>query len=310
LHSLVHQDFKDNFEIVIIEDGSTITCKDVVTLYQSQLNITYLLQENSGPGQARNYGMDKAKGNYFIILDSDVILPNNYVSIIFKTLQSNYTEVFAAPDKSHVSFTEIQRAINYAMTSMLTTGGLRNNKGKQTFQLRSFNMGMSSRAFKLTKGFNKQNIGEDIDLSFRIDNLKISKQYISAAFVYHKRRIDWYSFYQQTSNFGKARPILNKSYKNTAKLTYWFPSIFIIGLFISVIGLVFSKPLLYVFYTVYFLLIFMHSLFENKHIKVALFSVQATFIQFLGYGIGFLITQFRLNILKKTGKEAFLKMYS
>lgn len=310
LNSLLFQEFEKSFEIVIVEDGSTDTCKEIVKVYQERLDITYLYQENSGPGQARNFGMQKAKGNYFIILDSDVILPKKYLETVSNSLNKNFTEVFAAPDKTHHSFTDTQKAINYAMTSFLTTGGLRNNKGIQKFQLRSFNMGMSKNAFNLSKGFTKQNYGEDIDLSFRIDKLSLSKQFIPKAFVYHKRRTNWFRFYKQTFNFGSARPILNKMHKNSFKLTYWFPSVFIIGLFLSITGLFVGCFLLYIFYTLYFLLIFMHSLIENKNVKVALFSVQATFIQFLGYGFGFIKSQFRLNILQKTEQETFPKMFS
>jgi len=310
LNSLLFQEFEKSFEIVIVEDGSTDTCKEIVKVYQERLDITYLYQENSGPGQARNFGMQKAKGTYFIILDSDVILPKKYLETVSNSLNKNFTEVFAAPDKTHHSFTDTQKAINYAMTSFLTTGGLRNNKGIQKFQLRSFNMGMSKNAFNLSKGFTKQNYGEDIDLSFRIDKLSLSKQFIPKAFVYHKRRTNWFRFYKQTFNFGSARPILNKMHKNSFKLTYWFPSVFIIGLFLSITGLFVGCFLLYIFYTLYFLLIFMHSLIENKNVKVALFSVQATFIQFLGYGFGFIKSQFRLNILQKTEQETFPKMFS
>ena len=310
LNSLLFQDYEKDYEIVIVEDGSTKKCDEIVEVYQKRLNIKYLFKKNSGPGQSRNYGMQNASENYFIILDSDVMVPKNYLSIVDKTLQNDFTKVFAAPDKSHHSFTEIQKAINYAMTSFLTTGGLRNNKGNSKFQLRSFNMGMSKKSFELTKGFSKQNYGEDIDLSFRVDQLELSKQFIEKAFVYHKRRTNWFQFYKQTNNFGKARPILNKTHKNSAKLTYWFPTIFIVGLFLSILGLIFGYPILYIFYTLYFLLIFMNALFLSKNIKVALFAVQATFIQFLGYGLGFIKSQFKLNILQKPKEETFPEMFS
>ena len=310
LNSLLFQEYNNPFEIVIVEDGSTETCKEIVSVYQQKLNIQYIFQENTGPGLARNNGMKQAKGDYFILLDSDVILPKNYLKIVTETLEHNFTDVFAAPDKSHHSFTEIQKAINYSMTSVLTTGGLRNNKGNQSFQLRSFNMGLSKKAFELSKGFSKQNYGEDIDLSFRIDQLNLSKQFISKAFVYHKRRTNWFQFYKQTQNFGSTRPILNKIHKNTAKITYWFPSLFILGLFLSILLLFIGKPLLYIFYTLYFLLVFMHSLYLNKSVKVALFSVQATFIQFLGYGTGFLKSAFKLNVLRKSKEATFPKMFN
>ena len=309
LNSLLFQKFNKSFEIVIVEDGSTEKCNEIVKVYQEKLNINYLFQDNTGPGQARNNGMSKANGNYFIILDSDVILPKDYLTIVHNKLDTNYTDTFGAPDKSHHSFTETQKAINYAMTSFLTTGGLRNN-GKTNFQLRSFNMGLSKKAFDLSKGFSKQHYGEDIELSYRIDKLNLTKQFIQDAFVYHKRRANWFQFYNQTFNFGSARPILNKTLKNSTKLTYWFPSIFIIGLLFSVILIFIGYPLLYILYTLYFLAIFMNSLWLNKNIKVALFSMQAVFIQFLGYGLGFIKSQFNLNIFRKSKEATFPKMFS
>jgi len=310
LESLLQQTYLDSYEIIIVEDGSSNKSEKVIGEFKSKLDIFYLFKENSGPGQSRNEGMKIAKGNYFIILDSDVILPNNYLLEIDKALKSNYTDAFAAPDKAHHSFTNIQKAINYAMTSFLTTGGLRNNKGSQHFQLRSFNMGLSKKTFEITTGFSRQNFGEDIDLSSRIDKLGLSKQFISKAFVYHKRRVNFKRFYKQTNNFGKARPILNKQHKNSAKSTYWFPSLFVVGFIFSFIGSVFSFPYFSYLWFFYFVLIFIDSFIKNKNIAVAFLSLVATFVQFFGYGIGFIKSQFRLTILQKSNKETFPKMFS
>jgi len=310
LRSFLSQRYLDNYEIIIVEDGSTNRCDDIVVEFQDKLNIRYLDKKNNGAGQSRNYGMLHAKGNYFIILDSDVILPNHYFEVIKNTMQQKFTDAFGAPDKAHYSFTNIQKAIDFAMTSFLTTGGLRNNKGSQKFQLRSFNMGLSKEAFEKTKGFSKQHFGEDIDLSFRLDKLGLTKQFILDAYVYHKRRTDWSKFYKQTFNFGAARPILNIQHQKTAKITYWFPSIFIISFLFSLVALTFGYSILYFLFVLYFLLLFMNALLINKNIQVAFYAVQATFIQFLGYGFGFIRSQFRLYILKKTKKETFPKMFS
>ncbi len=310
LQSFLKQTYLKNYEIIIVEDGSTDKCDSIVKQFLRDLNISYIYKENSGAGQSRNYGMSKAKGNYFIILDSDVILPNQYFEVVNYTLQQNFTDAFAAADKAHHSFTNIQKAIDFAMTSFLTTGGLRTNKGVQVFQLRSFNMGLSKYAFDKTKGFSKQHFGEDIDLSFRLDKLKLTKQFISKAYVFHKRRTDWRKFYKQTFCFGAARPILNLQHKKTAKITYWFPSVFIIGFIISIIALLFGFPMLYFLVILYFLLIFLDALFITKNVTVAFYAIQATFIQFLGYGFGFLRSQFRLRILNKSKKETFPNMFT
>ena len=308
LNSLASQDFKNSFEVVIIEDGSSIKAETVVKKYHKNLNINYLFKENSGPGLSRNFGMLKAKGNYFIILDSDVIVPKHYLSVVAKTLITIFTDAFGGPDAAHPSFSVIQKAINYSMTSVLTTGGLRGHKKNKNFQPRSFNMGLSKKAFEKTDGFSAQRIGEDIDLSFRLKQSGFKTQFIESAFVYHKRRANFEQFFNQTYSFGKARPILSLQHKNTAKLTYWFPSLFLIGFVLSI----FIFPLFQILtalYLLYFLLIFMHSLTINKNILVAFLSIYTTLIQMFGYGLGFLQSQFNLHILGKSPQETFPKMF-
>ncbi|WP_341221359.1 glycosyltransferase [Polaribacter atrinae] len=293
LDSLTKQDFSNDFEVLIIEDGSTEKSENIVEEYKSQLNLKYIFKENSGAGASRNFGMQKASGNYYIILDSDVIVPPQYLSEVNNALEINYTDAFGGPDAAHKSFTSLQKAINYSMTSVLTTGGIRGKKqavGK--FQPRSFNLGLSKAAFNKTQGFSKMKNGEDIDLTFRLWENGFGTQLIEKAFVYHKRRSSIQQFFKQTFGFGTARPILNKKYPETAKPTYWFPSLFIIGIDVSIILAVFGYNQLLYFYGFYFLLIFLDSLVQNKNLKVAFLSVFTSLTQFLGYGFGFLESQF------------------
>ena len=293
LESLTKQDFSDGFEVLIIEDGSENSSKKIVEKYNNQLNLNYFFKENSGAGASRNFGMQKASGNYFIILDSDVIVPAQYVSEVKKGLDSNFTDAFGGPDAAHSSFTALQKAINYAMTSLLTTGGIRGKKqavGK--FQPRSFNLGLSKKAFEKTQGFSKMKTGEDIDLTFRLWKNDFETQLIEKAFVYHKRRSSLTQFFKQTFGFGTARPILNKKYPKTAKPTYWFPSLFIIGIDVSIILAILGYNQILYFYGLYFLLIFLDSLFQNKNLYVAFLSVFTSLTQFLGYGFGFLKSKF------------------
>ena len=293
LDSLTKQDFSDDFEVLIIEDGSTIKSDIIVKKYKSQLNIKYFFKENTGAGASRNFGMQRALGNYFIILDSDVILPEHYLSEVKKGLDIKYTDAFGGPDTAHESFTPIQKAINYAMTSMLTTGGIRGKKqafGK--FQPRSFNLGLSKIVFEKTQGFSKMKNGEDIDLTFRLWENEFDTQLLEKAFVYHKRRSSLKQFFKQTHGFGTARPILNKKYPETAKFTYWFPGLFIIGFAISIILTIFGFSQILYFYGVYFSLIWLDSLFKSKNLSVAFLSIAASLTQFIGYGIGFLQSQF------------------
>lgn len=293
LESLTKQDFQEDFEVLIIEDGSTEKSDLVIEKYQDKLNISYFLKENSGAGDSRNFGMKQASGNYFIILDSDVIVPSHYLSAIKKSLESNFTDAFGGPDAAHKSFTSLQKGINYSMTSILTTGGIRGKKqavGK--FQPRSFNMGISKSAFEKTNGFSTMKIAEDIDLTFRLWENGFKTQLISNAFVYHKRRSSLRDFFFQTYKFGKARPLLNQKYPKSAKITYWFPSIFLVGFDIGIILLFLGIPHLTAFYALYFTLIFLDSLIQNQNLKVAFLSIITTFTQFLGYGLGFLESYF------------------
>lgn len=289
LKSLTKQDFQDDFEVIIVEDGSENISKNIVKSYSEELAIQYFLKENTGAGASRNYGMQRASGNYFIILDSDVIVPNQYLSEVKKQLTENYTDAFGGPDAAHENFTDLQKAINYSMTSVLTTGGIRGKKksvGK--FQPRSFNLGMSEEAFEVTKGFSKMKAGEDIDLTFRLWQNGFETQLIEKAFVYHKRRSTVKQFFKQTFAFGTARPKLNEMYPETAKLTYWFPSLFIIGFAISLILLTVGYWQFLLVYGVYFIAIFVDSYSQNKSFNVALLSKLTTLVQFLGYGLGFL----------------------
>ena len=296
LVSLIQQTYKISYEVVIVEDGSTKKCDQIVAKYTDKLQIKYLSKLNTGAGLSRNFGMKNASGNYFLILDSDVILPPTYLDSVHSQLKVKYSDAFGGADAAHTSFSDLQKAINYSMTSFLTTGGLRGSeKTKVKFQPRSFNMGISKKAFKETQGFSNRKIGEDIDLTFRLWNSGFQTQFIADAFVYHKRRTSIKQFLKQTYNFGKERPLLNKQYPNTAKLTYWFPSVFLLGFLVSVAALFYK--IFFPFYSLifYLLAIFISSTSKTKNIKIGFLSVLTTMIQFLGYGIGFLKSVFLYN---------------
>lgn len=289
LTSIAQQNFTGDIEVLIIEDGSTDKSDAIVEKYKDQLTIQYYEKKNSGPGGSRNYGMNHATGDYFIILDSDVILPTQYLTEVNNNLERNYTDAFGGPDAAHPNFTPLQKAINYSMTSFLTTGGIRGKKnGVGKFQPRSFNMGISRAAFEKTKGFSDLRAGEDIDLTFRLWKEGFKTQLIESAFVYHKRRNSIPSFFKQTFAFGTARPKLNKRYPETAKLTYWFPSLFALGFDISILLVLFGYWQLAAFFAFYLAVIFSDATVENKSMKVGFLSVVASLTQFFGYGLGFL----------------------
>jgi glycosyltransferase involved in cell wall biosynthesis len=310
LESLAQQDYADNFEVVIVEDGSSLRCDDVVRKYAGKLHLSYSFKENSGPGDSRNYGMKKAKGDYFIIFDSDCIIPKSYLTEVAKALAANYVDCFGGPDAALDSFSDIQKAINFAMTSFLTTGGIRGGSEKiDKFQPRSFNMGLSRKAFVASNGFGNIHPGEDPDLSFRLWNLGFKTQLFPKAYVYHKRRIDWEKFTIQVNKFGKARPILNSWYPQYNKLTFFFPSVFILGLLLAVVLLIFTYDILLQLYFVYFLMIFLVSTYKNKSVKVGLLSVKAVWKQFFGYGIGFIESFFKIILLNQKPQDAFPELF-
>ncbi|TVZ25358.1 cellulose synthase/poly-beta-1,6-N-acetylglucosamine synthase-like glycosyltransferase [Gillisia sp. Hel_I_86] len=310
LESMEELDFDGSFEIVIVEDGSTISSEAILEDFKDKLNISYYYKENTGPGDSRNYGMKLAKGNYFLILDSDVLLPENYLQEVDFFLSKKYYDCFGGPDAAHESFTDLQKAINYSMTALLTTGGIRGNKqAVYKFQPRSFNMGLSKKAFLASGGFGSIHPGEDPDLALRLQKEGFETILIPNAVVFHKRRIDWNKFYTQVTKFGTVRPILNTWHPESAKITYWFPSLFISGLFFAIILWLLGSSFFISLYLLYFLIIGIDAGIKNKSVYIGIAAIMATFIQFLGYGIGYLNSIWKLKFLKMQPREAFPKLF-
>lgn len=306
LFSLAQFTSKIPFEVVIIEDGSTLPSDTIIDKYKSQLDISYYTKPNSGPGDSRNYGMERAKGNYFLILDSDCILPPEYLTEVDASLHEDYVDCFGGPDNAHESFTNLQKAINYVMTSFFTTGGIRGGeKSVDKFQPRSFNMGLSRKAFEITGGFGKIHPGEDPDVTIRLWKAGFETKLIPTAYVYHKRRISWSKFHTQVQKFGKCRPILNHWHPETKKLTYWFPTLFVFGVVESVIFWFMGVNLFIYLLLGYLGLIFVDSSVKNKSVIIGFQSLIALFIQFFGYGLGFLESTIKINWLKQKPQEAF-----
>lgn len=291
LNSLTHQTC-DNFEVIIIEDGSVNTCMDVVNIYRDRLQIEYVFKENAGPGPARNVGYSMSKGDYMVVFDSDCIIPPNYFQIVDEALKSNSFDAWGGPDQAHDNFTILQRAMAYTMSSVLTTGGIRGSKkGVGAFQPRSFNMGISRKVFEKTGGFKLSRLAEDIELSIRMRQLGFNVALLSDAFVYHKRRTSLKQFYNQVSGFGKGRVQVGQEHQGEIRLIHWFPSGFLTGMLVAFLLLLFSPLLasiMLIGYTFYLLAIFVDAYRVNKSLLVALLSIPAAFVQLTGYGYGFL----------------------
>ena len=290
-------------------NGSQKPCKDVCDKYASILALHYYNKENSGPGQSRNYGVERAKGDYVIILDSDVVLPTGYLEATENSLTSEIA-AWGGPDASHPSFTPIQKAISYSMTSFFTTGGIRGGKKKlDKFFPRSFNMGIRRDVYLQLGGFSKMRFGEDVDFSYRIVEAGYQPQLFPEAWVWHKRRTDFRKFFRQVYNSGIARINLTKRHPGTLKLVHLLPMVFTLG----VIGCLLLAPFCYGLtllpLVLYCLLILMDSTLQNKSLWVGLLSIPAAFTQLMGYGFGFIVSWWKRCILKQDEFTAFEKNF-
>lgn len=309
LQSLTEQTYQ-KFEVVIVEDGSKETSEEVVEKFRQTLHISYYYKENTGPGDSRNYGMRKALGYYYIIFDSDCIIPPHYMAEVKRELTLEFVHCFGGPDAAHESFSDLQKAINYTMTSALTTGGIRGRRGSVTrFQPRSFNMGLSKEVFDKTGGFGRIHPGEDPDLSLRIWKLGYDTRLFDKAYVYHKRRISFSKFFKQVYKFGKVRPILNKWHPGSSKIVYWFPGMFLLFILCSigftfVIGMGALLPLL-----LYLFFLFGDAYFQSRSLDVAALAVVAVLIQFSGYGLGFFQSSFYITLLGREPEETFPELF-
>lgn len=338
LDSLTRQTLTD-FEVIIVEDGSAIPCKDVCGKYAGKLDIHYYAKTNSGPGQSRNYGAERASGVFLLILDSDVVLPEGYMAAVDASLHNAdgaTADAFGGPDAAHSSFTPTQKAISYSMTSFFTTGGIRGGKKKlDKFFPRSFNMGIRRDVYKELGGFSKMRFGEDIDFSYRIVEAGYRTQLFPDAWVWHKRRTDYRKFWRQVYNSGIARINLEKRHPGTMKLVHMLPMVFTLGV-IGLLAISFVGRMLMVYgpgpdplhrwywlcaapwlpLLLYSLLIFADS--TRQYLKtdgifgamgIGIRSILAAFVQLMGYGCGFLYAFWQRIVLRKDEFHAFDKTF-
>ena len=308
LESLTHQVFR-NFEVVIVEDGSEKKCDEVCNRYKDLLPLRYYYKKNSGPGNSRNFGVDYANGDYVIILDSDVVVPPHYLSAIDEELSREQCDFFGGADAAHASFTPVQKAISYSMTSFFTTGGIRGGKKKlDKFYPRSYNMGVRRTAYQALGGFSRMRFGEDIDFSYRLIENGYKSRLFPEAWVWHKRRTDLRKFFRQVYNSGIARINLEKRHPGTMKSVHLLPMLFTLGvlllLLLSPWCLWTLTPLL-----AYALIICIHSSVVNKSLRVGLLSVPAAFTQLMGYGLGFINAWWKRCVLRQDEFQAFEKTF-
>lgn len=309
LDSLVVQTCKD-FEVIVVEDGSQERSEQIVVGYEDSLDIKYFYKENSGPGLSRNYGAERSEGEYVIFLDSDCLVPEEYIAVIKQACRIKKIDAFGGPDRAHSSFTPVQKAINYSMTSLFTTGGIRGQKkSMEKFHPRSFNMGFSREVFHFTGGFGGLRFGEDIDMSIRIMEAGFNTCLLPEAYVYHKRRTSFRKFFKQVYNSGMARINLFRLHPHSLKPVHFLPSAFVIGCLTCLVAACFLSPYWVVPVCLLALLFFVDSLRLNKNLKVASLSVIASFIQLTAYGIGFIHAVILYAILRRQPRGTFIKNF-
>jgi GT2 family glycosyltransferase len=329
LESLCQQTLKD-FEVLIVEDGSQRDCKSVTEKFIGRLEVKYFMKPNSGPGQSRNYGAERANGEWLIILDSDVVLPPGYLTAVEYSLTSHLSSLtpivaFGGPDASHPSFTPVQKAISYSMTSFFTTGGIRGGKAKlDKFYPRSFNMGIRRDVYQQLDGFTKMRFGEDVDFSYRIVEAGYRPRLFPDAWVWHKRRTDFRKFFRQVYNSGIARINLEKRHPGTMKLVHLLPTVFTVGVIALILISAVGRALMHYvdrdqFYwmcfapwipiILYSLLICIDSTIKNRSLRVGILSVPAAFVQLMGYGLGFIESWWKRCVLKQDEFQAFEKTF-
>lgn len=324
LESLCLQTDKD-FDVFVVEDGSKVRCETVCNEFSDRLDIHYYFKENSGPGQSRNYGAERAGGDLLIVLDSDVVLPQGYVENVKREVEREDTDAFGGPDRAHDSFSDLQKAINYSMTSFLTTGGIRGGKKKlDKFYPRSFNMGIKKEIYHALGGFSKMRFGEDIDFSIRIFKAGYRCRLFPEAWVWHKRRTDMKKFFRQVFNSGIARINLYKKYPDSLKLVHLLPMVFTVGVVALVLTSAVGRVLMayaggmrwyplaalpWVPILLYAVAVFLDSTIRNRSVKIGVYSIGASFVQLMGYGFGFISAWWRRCVRKDAEFSAFDKTF-
>jgi glycosyltransferase involved in cell wall biosynthesis len=303
LETLVAQTYQQ-FEVLVIEDGSAHDAADIIKSFEDLLTVRYFVKENAGQGFARNFGFERAKGDYFIIFDSDVLVPENYLQIVNDSLNRDWLDAYGGPDDAHHSFTPTQKAISYSMTSTLTTGGIRGGKkGIGQFHPRSFNMGISRQVWEKAGGFIITRLGEDIEYSIRIHSMGFKIGLIPEAKVYHKRRANFLQFYKQLHFFGRARINVYTFFPKGLKAVHFFPALFTLGLLFTLISNILGwriAKLCNLVLALIILWIFFHAWWKNKSLKIAFLSIIASFIQLTAYGLGFMQDFWKRIILKRS----------
>ena len=320
LKSFEQLDFpKDAYEVIIADDGSTDTTAELVKKFQDKksFTLTYCSQQNKGLGAARNLGMENAAGDFFVFVDSDVTVPPHWLNEIDLGLSREKADAFGGPDTYLDSFPALLKAINYSMTSFITTGGLRGKKGRKLakFYPRSFNMGLSRKLQEKIGGFGNLRHGQDIEYSSRIIRSGAKVFFAEKAFVFHKRRTNLRRFLRQVFNWGIARINLYQIDPSMFEPLHAAPAAALILVLTVSAAAVFSPLFFWLFKIglVSGLLVLLFSMadaaIKYKQLKPSFYLPLVIPIQVFAYGAGFIYNFIRRAVFKKDVKTGFKKNY-
>ena len=317
LDSLETQTISQNdFEVIVVDDGSTDDTENIISNYISnqKINISFIKQDHKGPGEARNLGMQKAQGKYYLFIDSDCIADKEWLSSYKSAVQGIDPAGFGGPDKVLPNFSPVQKAIDYSMTSFITTGGIRGSSKKKIskYYPRSFNMGVRADIVDKIGGMGKLRHGQDIEFSNRILSTGEQVFKVDSAVVYHKRRMSIKKFFKQVFNWGVARINLYKIDKKMLEPVHFFPALGTI-ISLSVLILTIILPHIFGWFIIIgvsaLLLLAFHGILKYKDVRVFPYIPIIVPTQIFGYGLGFILAFTRRIIFKKDEFTGFVKKY-
>jgi cellulose synthase/poly-beta-1,6-N-acetylglucosamine synthase-like glycosyltransferase len=311
---MTHQETND-FEVIVVDGSHDDILHTVINEFKDKTNLKYIQEKGLGASESRNLGCEKAKGDFLVFIDSDCVVPPDYFNKINAYLAGNPSiDAYGGPDAADITFSPFQKAVNYAMTSMLTTGGIRGKKkhiGK--FQLRGFNMGIRKEAFFAVGGYTGMQVAEDIDLSMRLQKSGYRTALIPDAFVYHRRKASFYKFYKQLFFHGKGRIDLHIKHGDALKWVHMLPSVFVLYLIAGIAMAFVFRPAFFIFLlsmAVYILAVFLDASIRNRSLLVGILSVITSFELLIGYGLGVwknIIYRMLLKRGQDSTKEQILK---
>ena len=313
LESFLHLNNPDDvaYEIIIADDGSEPPLKEVAEAYSGTLPVRYFYKKNSGPGDTRNRAMQQAEGEYFIILDSDILLPEDYLTNLVAALKKHpEADLAGGPDDAAASFSPFQKAVNLVMTSFLTTGGIRGHKKNvQKYVPRSFNMIVRREVFERTGGFGNIHPGEDPEWVYKSLGAGFRTVFFPDVKVFHKRRIDFGKFALQMKKFGITRYILNLRYPGFDSMVYRFPVLISLGWFLALPLFLLGFPWLLYAVLLHFAMIFVEFLFRSRSLRIALTALLVFVVQMAAYAYGYLLAFYRIRLRGLQPEIAFPELF-